>query len=45
METESKKRKYVKPRCEVYELPQRTALLAGSGGTEDYQRPGSPYNW
>lgn len=45
MDTKGKKRKYVKPRSEVYELPRRTALLAGSGGTEDYQRPDNPYNW
>ena len=42
-----KKQPYVKPRCEVYDLPQNPKILAGSGegGLDDYNRPSGPYNW
>ena len=42
-----KKQPYVKPRCEVYVLPQNPKILAGSGegGLNDYNRPSGPYNW
>ena len=42
-----KKQPYVKPRCEVYVLPQNPKILAGSGegGLDDYNRPSGPYNW
>ena len=41
------KQPYVKPRCEVYALPQNPKILAGSGegGLDDYNRPSGPYNW
>ena len=43
----NKKRPYLKPRCEVYDLPQNPKILAGSGegGLDDYNRPSGPYNW
>ena len=38
------KRKYVKPRCEVYKLLYKPQLLQTSGDLEDYL-PQNPQNW
>ena len=40
-----KKRLYEKPSTEVVELQQRSMLLTGSGGTEQYTPDDTPYNW
>lgn len=40
-----KKRLYEKPSTEVVELQQRSQLLTGSGGTEQYTPDDTPYNW
>jgi len=40
----TKKRNYVKPRCEVYEMPFKSQLLQTSGGLEDYV-PQEPQTW
>ena len=41
------KRKYEKPSMEVYVLPQRTMLLAGSGlnDPDDYDNGGNPFSF
>ena len=42
--TTEQKRKYEKPSMEVFEWDDMPKLLAGSGGTEDYDHE-SPTNW
>jgi len=41
----TKKREYVKPAMQVYEMLHQPQLLAGSAGLNDYSYPDSPYTW
>ena len=44
MEMKEKRRKYEKPRCEVYELHCEPRLLAGSDGSGGFgENPQFPY--
>ena len=48
MDTKIKKRTYVKPAMQVYELPSTPKILACSDGTPGSRNPYGnpiPYNW
>ena len=44
MTTKRTKRPYTKPAMQVYELQSPAKILAGSDGTEDYNRR-NPVDW
>lgn len=44
IETTTNKLPYEAPATEIYEV-KTEGIVCGSGGTEDYNHPGSPYNW